>query len=357
VTNTKTDQRSRPRLSARARRWFADHAHAAYVIRRLGRYVLTLWGALTVAFIFFRLIPGDPVSTYLASLEQSHVHNAEEAQRIVDHYRELFGLNDSLFDQYIAYLRQLLVSHDLGPALIDFPTPSQIVILRALPWTIGLLGLSTVFSWILGTVLGVIVGWRRESRIADAVTSVALALSRIPYYLVALMLVYFFAFRLAWFPPMSAYAPSIERAFTVEFLVSVVKHGTLPALSIVMISVCNWLIITRTMVITTLGEDYLVFAEAKGLSERRVAVHYVLRNCWLPLITAFGIRLGSIFNGSVLVERLFMYPGLGNLLVQSLLMLDYNTLQGIVALSIFGVLTANAAIDLLLPILDPRVKY
>jgi peptide/nickel transport system permease protein len=221
----------------------------------------------------------------------------------------------------------------------------------------GLLGLSALFAWALGLVLGAVVGWRRDKRVAEWVTNFAIAFSHVPYYLVAVMMVFFFAYRLAWLPPTSAYDPGIPKAFTLEFILSVVRHGTLPALSIVFIGVCNSMILTRMLIVTTLGEDYLVFADAKGLRPWHILTQYALRNCYLPQVTALGISLGTIFNGNVLVEQLFKYPGLGNLLVQAIGILDYNTIQGIVALTIFGVLTANLIIDLLLPTLDPRVKY
>jgi peptide/nickel transport system permease protein len=171
------------------------------------------------------------------------------------------------------------------------------------------------------------------------------------------MLLFILAFRFALLPTSAAYDPSINPGLTPAFLWTVVQHGMLPAISIVFIGVCNWLISTRMLLVTTLGEDYLTFADAKGLNPRHVLTQYALRNCYLPQVTGFGISLGFIFNGNVLVEQVFNYPGVGNLLVKAIGILDYDTIQGIVALAIFGVLTANLIIDLLLPTLDPRVKY
>jgi peptide/nickel transport system permease protein len=275
----------------------------------------------------------------------------------VDHYRKLFGLEGNLFQQYLHYLYRVFVSHDLGPALINFPTPVTVIVLRALPWTIGLLGLSATFAWVAGLALGTLVGWRRQPLTSHLLTNVAIAFSHVPFYFVALMLLFIFAYRLALFPSSAAYQASISPGPTLPFVLSVVRHGTLPALSIVIIGVCNWMISTRMLIVTTLGEDYLTFADAKGLRPRHILAHYALRNCYLPLVTAFGINLGFIINGNVLLERVFNYPGVGNLLVQAIGILDFNTIQGIVALLIFATLTANLIIDLLLPVLDPRVKY
>lgn len=344
-------------IGMRMRYWFAMHPLVAYAIRRLVLYFVTLWGAMTVTFLFFRLIPGDPIQAFITSLQQSYVYNVEAGQEVIQHYRKLFALEGNLLQQYLAYLHRVFITRDLGPALLNFPTPAQVIIMRALPWTIGLLGLSALLSWLLGLLLGAVTGWKRGSRVSEWVTNFALAFSHVPYYLVAIMLIFILAYRLAWFPPTSAYDPGIQKAFTPEFIFSVIRHGTLPALSIVFIGVCNWMISTRMLIVTTLGEDYLVFADAKGLNPRHILTQYALRNCYLPQVTAFGISLGFTFNGNVLVEQLFKYPGLGNLLVQAIGILDYNTIQGIVSLTIFAVLTANLLIDLLLPLLDPRVKY
>lgn len=338
-------------------RWGRAHPYVAYLVRRLAFYVGSLWGAFTVTFIFFHMIPGDPIQSFIISLQQQEVYGVEAGTEVVDHYRQLFGLQGNLFQQYLNYMYRVVVTHDLGPALINFPTPVHVIVLRALPWTIGLLGLSAVMGWVLGLALGTLAGWNRKSVVSQWLTNVGIALSTVPFYFVALMLLFIFAFRLAWAPSSAAYQASIAPGLTLDFVLSVVRHGTLPALSILLVQAFDWLVSTRMLTVTTLGEDYLTFADAKGLRPRHILTHYVLRNCYLPQVTAFGIGLGGIFNGNVLVERIFNYPGLGNLLVQAIGVLDFNTIQGIIALFIFGVLTANLIIDLLLPVLDPRVKY
>jgi peptide/nickel transport system permease protein len=339
------------------RAWLAKHPYVAYAIRRFLIFLVTLWGALTVAFLFYRLVPGDPIQSYITSLEQVGIYNVEASKEALEHYRRVFGLEGNLLQQYLFYLNQLFIQRDLGPALINYPTSAQVGIVRALPWTIGLLGLSAVFAFVLGVLLGGVVGWLRGRWAAEWLTNVSVALSHVPFYFVGLMLVFLFAYRLNWFPSSAAYNPAYERGFNLDFILSVIRHGTLPALSIVIIGVMNWLISTRMLIVPTLGEDYLTYAEAKGLSPRRILTSYALRNAYLPQVTAFGISLGGIFNGNVIVEQLFNYPGLGALLVQAVGVLDFNTIQGIVAMTIVVVLTANLIIDLILPLLDPRVKY
>ncbi|GHO87473.1 ABC transporter permease [Dictyobacter formicarum] len=339
------------------RSWLVAHPLIAYALRRFGAYLLTLWGSLTVTFFFFRLIPGNPIASFVQSLQSRQVYNVQASQDVVQYYNKIFGLDGNLFQQYLHYMYQLIVLHDLGPSLISFPNPSQVLIARSLPWTIGLLGLSTVISWVLGLLLGVLIGWKREKKVSEWMTNLCIALSHIPFYFIALILIFFIAYRLDWFPPTSAYDPALDPGFNIDFILSVINHGTLPALSIVLIGVCSWMLSTRMLMITIVGEDYLTFAEAKGLKPRSIVTRYALRNCYLPQITGLGITLGSIFNGNVLVEQLFAYPGVGNLFVTAIQQLDFNTIQGIVALAIFGVLTANLILDLLLPAFDPRVKY
>lgn len=343
--------------TTRARRWLAHHPFISYAIRRFALYLLTLWGAFTVTFFFFRLIPGDPIESFITSLQQQYVYNVQAGNEVVDHYRQVFGLQGSLWDQYVHYMTQIVITHNLGPALLDFPVPAQVLILRALPWTIGLLGLSAVIAWVIGLLAGTLVGWRRNAPSSEWITNFALAFSHVPYYFVALMLIFFIAYRLDWLPASAAYDADVQPELTLDFVLSLIRHAILPAVSIVFIGACNWLISTRVLIVTTLGEDYLTFADAKGLNPRQVLTQYALRNCYLPQVTAFGISLGFIFNGNVLVEHLFNYPGIGNLLIQAIGVLDYDTIQGILAIVIFAVLTANLAIDLLLPVLDPRVKY
>jgi peptide/nickel transport system permease protein len=336
---------------------FSRHPLAAYAFRRFGLYLIEVWGALTIAFFFFRLIPGDPVRAFIQSLQQNYVYNVEASAEVIERYQTEFGLDGNLIQQYLRYMYNLLIKHDLGPSLINYPTPALEVVMRSLPWTIGLLGISAVLAWILGVAAGAIAGWRRGKAGAELATNMSIILGHVPFYFVALILVYVFAYTLGWFPPRSAYDSSITPELSLEFIGSVIKYGFLPAMSIVIIGVFNWLLSTRMLMIPVLGEDYLNYAEAKGLKPGKILSRYALRNIYLPQITAFGISLGFIFNGNVLVEQLFNYPGLGTTLVTAIQQLDFNTILAVTDLAIISVLTVNLFLDLLLPLLDPRVKY
>lgn len=356
IANTPGTVGSLPLAAGRAN-WLRRHPFVAYLARRFALYLVTLWGAFTVSFFFFHLIPGDPIQAFITSLQQNYVYNVSAGSAVIDHYKQVFGLQGNIFQQYVHYLYQVFIQHDLGPALLDYPTHSQVIIFRALPWTMGLLGLSAVLSWVIGLLLGAVIGWRRRAASSQFLTNFALAFSHVPYFFIALILIFLFAYRFALFPSQEGYDAGVPPSISFAFLGSVVHHGFLPAISLMFISACNWMISTRQLIVSTLGEDYLSFADAKGLTPRRILLHYALRNAYLPQITAFGISLGFIVNGNVLVEQVFNYPGVGHLLVEALAILDFDTVQGIVMLSIFAVLTANLIIDLILPALDPRVKF
>jgi peptide/nickel transport system permease protein len=334
------------------------NATLAYVLRRVGLYAVTLWGASTASFLFFRLIPGDPIGSIVAQLEQQGQYGAQGgSEAIVAYYRTVFGLDGNLFDQYVHYLNRVLIHGDFGPSIVSYPVPAAALIIRALPWTLGLLGSATLLAWTVGVCAGTFVGWARRSRFAGALTNFALLLSHVPAYFVALFLVFVLAYQLALLPANSAYDASLAIGWDASFVLSVVQHAVIPVAATALVGACNWLITTRVLVVNLLGEDYLTFASAKGLPARTIVFRYVLRNSWLPQITALGITLGAVINGNVLVERLFRYPGIGNLLVDAILVKDVNTAQGIVFLLIFLVLTLNLVIDLCLPLFDPRVKY
>lgn len=327
-----------------------------YLVRRLAIYFLTIFGSFTIAFIFFRLIPGDPIRALIGTMEQQYRFRMEASEEMIDAYKEQLGIDGTVVEQYVRYVGNVLFRFDLGPSLTSFPTPANELILRAMPWTIGLLGLSVIIAWILGVLVGGVVGWRRTSPVSGALTTVAIALSQIPQYIVALLLLFLFAFTLAWLPTRNAYPANTTPGFSLDFIVGVIQHGLLPSLAIVLVSVSGWLISTRSLVVSILGEDYLIYAQSKGLPQRNIFINYVLRNAMLPQITALAISLGFIVNGALLIETLFNYPGLGTLLVRAISILDYNTIQGIILISIVAVLTANLLIDLALPLVDPRIR-
>jgi len=329
-----------------------------YLLKRLATYVVTCYLAITFTFFFMRLIPGNPIQSYVqALLTQGQYTLAEQAKQIVDAYLEMFGLKGDLLTQYVHFMKRLILHFDFGPSLIAFPRSSQELILERLPWTLGLLGTSVIISWLLGTALGALAGWRAGSKLDRSLVVLALAFSQIPFYVLAVFLVLLFGYILGWLPTGGAYNPMLRPSFSPEFIISVVKHAILPSLSLVLSTAFSWLLSMRSLVVTTLGEDYIAFAEAKGLRKATIFYRYVTRNALLPQLTNLGISLGFIVSGSVVVETLFRYPGVGMLFSVALTSLDYNLVMAFIIMSTLTVLTASLILDLIYPFVDPRVSY
>ncbi|WP_019010757.1 ABC transporter permease [Deinococcus aquatilis] len=323
----------------------------SYLLRKLVILVFTLWMAATLNFVLPRLVPGDPVSVMLAKYQGRLDPSAVDALKIA------YGLNDlgSPVAQYFSYLGQLLRG-DFGRSISLFPTPVADVIGQALPYTLGLVGITTILSFLLGSALGLYSGWRRGRPVADGLTPVALFLNSMPYFWFALLMLYIFAFKLRWFPLGGALDPFPGPNFSSGWWSSLLRHAVLPMFTILVTSVGGWLLTMRNNVVSVTSEDYLAFARAKGLTERRILSRYVLRNALLPSFTSFGMALGFVVGGSILTEIVFSYPGLGFYLYQAVVGLDYPLMQALFFIIALTVLAANFAVDLLNVLLDPRIR-
>jgi peptide/nickel transport system permease protein len=326
-----------------------------YLGKRVIVYVITLFISFSVVFLFLRLIPGDPITRFVRMLEQRYSYSMEMLD-VVEKWKAKLGLEGDIFTQYSRYIQNVFLRLDFGPSFLAFPTPVQDLILTRLPWTIALLGLATLISWTIGTLAGTLLGWKRGTKVDSVLFTVALCMSQVPYYIAATLLVLLLAYIFPVFPSRYAFSPGVQIKFSLEFISSVLYHSFLPALSMVLTSAFGWLISARFLTITILGEDYLLFAQAKGLKATRVLNRYILRNTLLPQATGLAMSLGFIVNGAYLVEWIFSYPGIGGLLQYAILLVDYNTIQGIILMSIFTVLTANLIMDLVYPLIDPRIK-
>ncbi|MER7459866.1 ABC transporter permease [Micromonospora sp. NPDC126480] len=321
-----------------------------FLLQRTAFYLFTAWAAITLNFFIPRLVPGDPVQS-LISRNQGRI----SADAIAS-LRVLFGLdeNESLGKQYVDYWRQLLHG-DLGLSFTFFPTPVSTVIGDSLPWTVGLVGVTTVVSFLLGTALGVGAGWRRGSWI-DALLPATTFLSSIPYFWLGLVAIALFAGPGSFFPSSGGYEPGLVPAFDRYFVPSAIQHSILPAATILVSSMSGWILSMRNMMVTVSSEDYITVAHAKGLSERRVALAYAARNALLPNVSGFALSLGFIVGGTLLVEIVFSYPGLGYQLFQAVGAKDYPLMQGIFLIITISVLVANLLADVAYLLLDPRTR-
>jgi peptide/nickel transport system permease protein len=328
----------------------------SYIIRKLLAYVLTIWAALTLTFFLFRTIPGDPVSAWVGSLQRQYAVKVAGGGAMVDEYRRMFGLDKSIPEQYVDWMYNAVVLRRLGPSFINFPRPVEELLAERLPWTVGLLSVSVVLAWVIGVLAGTAAAWWRGSWASSVLSNLSIMLSQVPPYLVALLLVLVLAYQFHLLPARGAWDAQYPPGFNLPFILSVIKHGILPASSIILVSIAGWVLSTRSLVVNIMGEDYLLYAEAKGLPERQIMTRYALRNALLPQATGLALSLGFIMGGQLLIETLFVYPGLGDLLNRAIGSFDFNTIMGCIALSIVTVMTASLIVDLLLPLIDPRVR-
>lgn len=320
----------------------------------MGLFLVVIVVAASLNFFIPRLAPGDPIGAILEQLT-SRGQTVANAADIIASYRARFGLDKPLLAQYGDFLVNTLLRFDLGYSVSYFPAKVEDILLNALPWTIGLLVIATLIAFGLGSLLGALIAWPRSARFLQNLVPVFMVLSTVPYYLLALILVYVFAFSLKLFPLGGGYTSATTPALSLSFLRDLLHHGTLPALSIVLAGLGFWALGMRGSMITVQGEDYLTLAEAKGLRNRRIFLRYAMRNALLPQITALAIALGSVASGSVLVEVVFNYPGVGWLLYNALRTSDYYLIQGVAFYLVLTVAVAVLVLDLVYPRLDPRI--
>ena len=286
----------------------------------------------------------------------SRGRSVENGAEIVALYRERLGLDAPLAQQYLNYLRDLLRG-DLGYSLSFFPIKAEAVILRALPWTLGLLSLATLVAFTIGNLLGALAAWPQVPRGFRWLVYLTMPFSAVPYYLLALILVYLFALNWPLFPLGGAFTVGSTRGLDLATLGDLLRHATLPLLSVVLAVVGFWALGMRGIMTTVLGEDYLIYARARGLRPRRIFGHYAIRNAMLPQVTALAIDFGRLISGQVLVEIIFNYPGVGWVLYNALRTADFFVIQGVTLFMIFTVAVATLLLDLFYPLLDPRIRY
>lgn len=330
--------------------------HAGYVARRLGVFLLILWLAATLNFFLPRLSGMDPVRQKLLAQAQLGGYVQTGIEAMVKEYEQRFGLNQPLWRQYLAYLSD--VSRlDFNYSIANYPRTVNEMIVEAIPWTVGLLGMTTLLSFTIGTILGALLAWPRAPRWMQWLMPPLWALHAIPFFLFGLLLMYALAFRFRLFPMFGGYSAGAFPALTVEFVTDVLAHAILPALSIVCVATGGWALGMRGMMVTTQGEDYVIFAEAKGLRSLTIFLRYCVRNAILPQTTALALALGQILSGAVLVEVIFGYPGIGTVLFLAIRENDHFLIQGIVFMVIVALGLATLLLDLIYPLLDPRITY
>ena len=323
-----------------------------FVLRRLGFFVVTLWAAVTLNFLIPRLQPGDPAEIMVKKLAGKDAQ-LDPAQ--VKAMRAMLGAPDgSLLKQYWDYLGELLHGN-FGLSYSYYPFKVTEVIGQAFWWTVILVTVTQVLSFVVGIVLGAYAAWRRNSRLDSVVTLGSTFLGTLQPFWIALLLHYVFGYSLGWFPTSGGYEESTP-GFNFPFIQEAVSHSFLPAVALLIVTPIGWILGMRNTMIMNLGEDYIRLARAKGLPDRVVALKYAARNALLPSVTGFALALGGVLGGAILVEQAFDYPGLGRLMGESVQNKDYPLLQTLMLLTTVGVLVANLVADLLYGVLDPRAR-
>jgi peptide/nickel transport system permease protein len=328
--------------------------YAVYLLGRLGQFALVVFIGINIAFIITHATPIDPVEQTIAAATQFGSTSPDAIAMMRQSLRELYGLSGSVWEQYLVFWKRVAVG-DFGPSLSAFPTPVAVLIGRALPWTFGLLLVSTVIAWILGNLLGGLAGYYRDSRLLQFAGLLSMAFHPIPYYIIALVLVIVFGYLWPVLPISGGYAMNMKQEFDAPFIISVLRHSVLPVLSLVLVGLGGWFMGMRSLVSNIVSEDYVTYAELGGVDRRRILGWYVMRNALVPQITGLAMSIGAIFTGAIITEQVFGYPGIGSLLVSAVHAGDYSLVLGIATVSIVAVSVAVLAVDLLYPFLDPRV--
>jgi peptide/nickel transport system permease protein len=330
-------------------------AYKIYLLRRLGQFVLVVFIGVNITFIITHATPIDPVEQTIAASTSFGSTSPQAIALMRQSLRELYGLEGGLLQQYLVFWRRMALG-DFGPSLSAFPTPVSVLIWRALPWTAGLLCFATVLAWCLGNLLGGLAGYYRDSRLLRLSGIVAMGFHPIPYYIVAFVLLIVFGYLWPVLPISGGAQINLPRGFDIRFIASVLLHSILPALSLVLVGTGGWFMGMRSLVSNIVTEDYVAYAELGGVNPRRILRSYVMRNALVPQVTGLAISLGGIFNGAIITEQVFGYPGIGTLLVDAVHAGDYSLVLGIATVSIIAVASSVLLIDLAFPLLDPRVK-
>jgi peptide/nickel transport system permease protein len=326
-----------------------------FLLMRIATFIMVAFIGITTVFFVPRFLPSDPVEAMIGQMtSKSAFMDPTAIETMRKTLNDTFGLQGSLLHQYFGFIKRAVFTHDFGPSLMMYPTPVNELISRALPWTIGLLISSTIISWIIGNLIGLLAGFRKDKTYSKILEGIAIALYPIPYYIFALALIMLFAYIFPIFPLTS----SVQGVgFTWEHIKSLIYNSALPALSMILIGTGWWVISMKTLSSGIGEEDYVNFARLKGLKEGKIMIKYVLPNALLPQITMLALQMGTIFNGALITEILFGYPGVGMLIYNAILQADYNLIMGTITISILAVAATTFIVDLLYPFLDPRIRY
>jgi peptide/nickel transport system permease protein len=327
----------------------------SYFVRRIGMFFLVIFVAASFNFVVPRLAPGNPIGAITSRMANASA-GIENGQAMFEAYRKRFGLDDPLYIQYVKHMGNTL-RFDFGESLSAYPARVWEIMGPAIGWSISLIGVSVIITFVFGIIVGALLAWKGTPALVRALLPVTLFGGVLPYYLLAMLLLYVFAFTTRLLPINGAVDSGIPKGLNWPYIQSILSHAVLPALSIILTSLGGWALSMRSLMVNTIGEDYMLLAEAKGLRKGRILWWYAVRNAIPPQLAHLGIALGYVVSGAILVEIVFSYPGLGYQLYMSIVNSDYTVIQGITFILALSVGLAVLIIDLIYPRLDPRVTY
>jgi peptide/nickel transport system permease protein len=328
-----------------------------YLIPRLIQYFLVIFVGITAVFLIPRLSPSDPVQQTITQLRSMGSYlDPASMDDFVEDLTEMYGLEGSMLEQYGA-LWMRLFHGDFGVSFFQFPTSVSRLIGTALPWTAGLLLMTTFLSWTIGNIVGGLAGYFSRKRWSRTLDAVAMIIRPLPYYIFAFALLLLLAYVVRWFPVAGGTDIGRTTAFNWSYIKDVLRHSFLPALSLVILGGAVNFQTMKLIVQNVNAEDFVQYAKLGGVKGGRIVSRYVIRNALLPQITGLALSLGQIFSGALITEIVFSYPGFGTLLYNAIITGDYNLIMGITLLSIVAITTAILIIDLMYPLFDPRVRY
>jgi peptide/nickel transport system permease protein len=330
-------------------------AYLIFALKRFIQLVAVIFAGCSIAFVVSHLSPVSPVESIIGRVSGQSAYSPEAIASLRATLTELFGLNVPLHEQYFNFLRRL-AAFDFGPSLLAFPRPAMELVMLALPWTFGLLTVSTILTWLLGNIAGGLAGYYQNSRALKALGIVAIGLQPIPYYIVAFLMVIIFGFLWPVLPISGGFAMNVRPGFTPEYILSVLHYAILPSASLTLVGIGTWFLGMRALVSNIVTEDYVTFAELGGVGRNRIAFSYVIRNAMVPQLTSLAMTLGAIFSGTIITEQVFGYPGLGSLLVTAVNSGDSATTLAVSCIAVIAVASAIFIIDLVHPLIDPRVR-
>ncbi len=325
-----------------------------FILPRLAQWLLVIIIGVTITFLIPRLSPVNPIDQALGRMTTFQNMDPEAVVSLRETLMVLYGLEGSVLDQYFSFWGRV-IRGDLGPSFSAFPRPVNEMISSGLGWTVGLLGTSVIISWLLGIVLGSLAGYFPNRWWAHVLEKSLVTIYPVPYYTVAFVLLMALTFYWPIFPLMGG--ASGTPGLNWDYISSVIHHSFLPAFSIVIGATAFRFIMAKALTTTETSSDYVQYAELAALPKRKILFFYVVRNTMLPQVTDLALSLGAIFEGALITEVVFAYPGVGSVLYNSIISADYNVIMGITLLSIVGIATASLIVDLSYPLLDPRVRY